>query len=171
MGNTALDQQSFRKLFEEHYDLLCNYLNARTKDWDLSQEIAQKTFVKMWEKRHDISISTSSKSYLFQAARNTLIDYYRQVKSSTEHSEQYAEGTDNIEVMSVEEDSQLTLAHKISWAVEQLKPKTRKIFQLNKREGLTYDEIAEYMGISKRTVEYNMKNALIQLKELLKDKV
>lgn len=171
MSTATLDRESFRKLFEENYNLVCNYVNNYAKDWDLSQEITQKTFVKLWEKRNEISFSTSSKSYLFQSARNALIDYYRAHKSAAVHAEQYSGGFDHEEITLVEEDDTLMIAHKIAWAVDQLKPKTKEIFLLNKQEGLTYDEIAEYLKISKRTVEYNMKNALLQLKELLKGNI
>ncbi|MBK8504759.1 MAG: RNA polymerase sigma-70 factor [Saprospiraceae bacterium] len=171
MSIASLDRESFRKLFEENYNLLCNYVNSYAKDWDLSQEITQKTFVRLWEKRDEISFSTSSKSYLFQSARNSLIDYYRAHKSATVHAEKYTEDMDVKEVVPVEEDEAVVITHKIAWAVDQLKPKTKEIFLLNKQEGLTYDEIAQYLKISKRTVEYNMKNALLQLKELLKGKI
>lgn len=167
----TLDRDSFRKLFEENYNLLCNYVNTYAKDWDLSQEIAQKTFVKLWEKREEISFNTSQKSYLFQSARNTLIDYYRAHKSASIHAEKYSDGIEEVVEMPDDHSDGVVITQKIAWAVEQLKPKTREIFLLNKQEGLTYDEIAEYLKISKRTVEYNMKNALLQLKDLLKDKI
>ena len=170
MTPTAIDQRDFRKLFDEHYNLLCNYLNKHSRDWDLSQEIAQKTFVKLWEKRNEISINSSLKSYLFQSARNTLIDHYRSAKSASHHAEKYSEGISDTEQVDTEVNG-LAVTEKIAWAVEQLKPKTKEIFLLSKQEGLTYDEIASYMGISKRTVEYNMRNALMQLKELLKGKI
>jgi len=168
---TSLDRDSFRKLFEENYNLLCNYINTQTRDWDAAQEIAQKTFVKIWEKRDQISFNTSSKSYLFQSARNTLVDYYRSHKSAVAHEVKYSGGLEDREEMDVSKEEGLQVTQKIAWAVDQLKPKTREIFLLNKQEGLTYDEIAEYMQISKRTVEYNMKNALLELKELLKGKI
>jgi RNA polymerase sigma-70 factor (ECF subfamily) len=171
LATALLDRDSFRKLFEENYNLLCNYINTQTRDLDLSHEIAQKTFVKLWERRDDISFDTSSKSYLFQAARNTLIDYYRSLKTANVHAEQYTDGLAGAEEMSVEDDHTVVITQKIAWAVDQLKPKTKEIFLLNKKEGLTYDEIAEYLKISKRTVEYNMKNALWQLKNLLKGKL
>ena len=172
MTITSIDIKAYRKLFEDNYNLICNYLNSQTKDWDLSQEIAQKTFVKLWEKRGNISFTTSAKSYLFQSARNTLIDHYRAQKNFATHSVQYGEEIDQVTTLNVDDVEEVwTLKQKIAWAVKQLKPKTREIFMLNKQEGLTYEEIADYMKISKRTVEYNMKNALIQLKELLKDKL
>ena len=171
MATALLDRDSFKKLFEENYRLLCNYINAQTRDMELSQEITQKTFVKLWEKRKEISFSSSSKSYLFQAARNTLIDHYRSTKTANVHAEQYSDGLVLKEELSVEDEQSLITTQRIAWAVDQLKPKTREIFLLNKKEGLTYDEIAQYLEISKRTVEYNMKNALMQLKDLLKDRL
>jgi RNA polymerase sigma-70 factor (ECF subfamily) len=167
---TSIDTKAYRKLFEDYYNLICNYLNAHTNDWELSQEIAQKTFVKFWEKRDNISFTTSAKSYLFQSARNTLIDYYRAQKNFATHSEKYTEEIEKVTSLNLDEEEEgWRLKQKIAWAVQQLKPKTREIFLLNKQEGLTYEEIASYLKISKRTVEYNMKNALVQLRELLKD--
>ena len=170
LAPTVLDQQDFRRLFDEYYNMLCNFLHKQSHDWDLSQEIAQRTFVKLWEKRNDISVNSSVKSYLFQSARNTLIDHYRSTKSANHHAEKYAEGSSDLVEIAAEADG-LAVTEKIAWAVEQLKPKTKEIFLLSKREGLTYDEIASYLEISKRTVEYNMRNALLQLKELLKGKI
>lgn len=158
-------------MFKQHYNVLCNFLNSRTHDWDLSQEIAQRTFVKLWEKRSEISFSTSPKSYLFQAARNTLIDHYRAHKVASDYVDRYAEKREWVESQDDQAIEGLAVTSKIAWAVEQLKPKTKEIFLLSKQEGLTYDEIAEHLKISKRTVEYNMKNALLKLKELLKDKL
>ncbi len=171
MATAVLNRDNFRTLFEDHYDLICNYLNAQTHDWDLSQEVAQKTFVKIWEKRKDISFDTSPKSYLFQTARNTLIDHYRSHKSMSSNAEQYTEQLEKAEDMAGNGGGGLVVTQKITWAVDQLKSKTREIFLLNKQEGLTYDEIADYLEISKRTVEYNVKSALIQVRDLLKDKI
>ena len=171
MAIAELNRDSFRKLFEENYNLLCNYINTYAKDWDLSQEIAQRTFVKLWEKKNEITFSTSAKSYLFQSARNTLIDHYRSHKSANLHAEKYSEGLQGVEEIAQDDGTAAMLTERIQWAVDQLKPKTREIFLLSKREGLTYDEIAEYLQISKRTVEYNMKNALLLLKETLKGKM
>ncbi len=171
LSEVALDQRAFRKLFKEHYNLLCNFLHSRTHDWDLSQEVAQRTFVKLWEKRNDISISTSPKSYLFQAARNTLIDHYRAQKVASEYAESYGDDKEKVEYQDAQVVEGLAVTEKIAWAVNQLKPKTKEIFLLSKQEGLTYEEIADYLKISKRTVEYNMKNALLQLKDLLQDKI
>lgn len=54
-------------------------------------------------------------------------------------------------------------------SLKNLKPKAREIFELHKFEGLTYEEIAEYMKISKRSVEDNMSKIMMFLKEELKN--
>lgn len=171
MADQNLDRQAFRQLFEENYNLLCNYINSRIHDWELSQEISQRAFVKLWEKREEIKIDSSAKNYLFGTARNALIDHVRARKVAHSHIEKYSSDIVFEEPPEDLNDVTMNLRHKIYWAVNQLKPKTRKIFLLSKQEGLTYEEIADYLQISKRTVEYNMKNALLELKELLKDKI
>lgn len=171
MATKTINTSSFKQLFEDHYNLICNYLHGQTRDWELAEEVAQKTFVKLWEKREHITLTTSAKSYLFQSAKNTLIDHFRAQKNFKTHSDRYSTQIDKVATLTMIEEDPEGVKCKLSWAIDQLKPKTKEIFLLNKREGLTYEEIADYLSISKRTVEYNMKNALIKLRELLKDKL
>ncbi len=171
MAKVDLDKDRFRALFEENYCLLCNYVNALTHDWDLSQEIAQRSFVKIWERRQEISLEGSGKSYLFQTARNTLVDHFRSARVLDIHIQQYANRVEELVDPPVLEERSVEIKCKLAWAVNQLKPKTREIFLLNKQEGLTYDEIADYLQVARRTVEYNMKVAMEQLKEILKGKI
>ena len=163
-----LDEKNFRSFFDEYYNLTCNFVNSFTNDWDLAQEIAQKVFIRIWEKRSEIEIY-SEKNYLFKVAYNTLVDHYRQKKIRNQHNETYDKLSHALSQEKVESHAEKVRQKElIARAIQQLKPKTRKIFLLNKKEGLTYKEIAKHLNIPKRTVEYNMKVAAIRLREILK---
>ena len=102
--------------------------------------------------------------------RTGPIDHIRKKKTETKKkAEILAQSKEFVEYRDYEDSYRVK--EKIFWALNQIKPKYRKVFTLSKIEGLTYDEIAEYLNISKRTVEYNMARALESLCGLLKDKV
>lgn len=165
------DKRAFKELFEEYYPPLCNFAFSLLKDWELSQEVVQETFLKLWEQRNDIQINTSVKSYLFQSVKFLVIDYHRKLKKQKIKLEGYTLQIDTAEDnFNNTSEEMVFLRHQLHKAIQQLKPKMQEIFRMNKFEGLTYKEIAEHLKISKRTVEDNMARALKLLYEQLKDK-
>lgn len=160
-------EHHFKKLFQDHYDFLCNWLNTKTNCWDTSQELAQKTFVKIWENQICLEEIKNFRRFLVRTARNNLIDLIRSQKRFSHHSTAYDYLTEKETENHFSFDRQDFFISELTMAVEKLKPKTRQIFTLSKRDGLTYDEISEYLNIPKRTVEYNMKTALKSLRSHL----
>jgi RNA polymerase sigma-70 factor (ECF subfamily) len=63
------------------------------------------------------------------------------------------------------EEETLELRYHLKKAINSMKEKRRVIFNLNKTEGMTYQEIAEYLNISERAVEDNIAKALIEIRE------
>ena len=171
MSNPLTNRGEFKSVFEEYYSPLCNFVNQYVRSWEVSEEIVQSTFVKLWENRNKISIQTSIQSYLYQSAKNSTIDFIRKRNTETKKKAEILNMSKNDQYEIKSYDESYRIKQKILWALEQIKPKYREVFKLNKLEGLTYDEIAEYLNISKRTVEYNMARALESLCGLLKDKV
>ena len=171
MSNIILTNRGeFKSVFEEFYNPLCNFVNQYIRNWETSEEIVQSTFVKLWENRDHIEINTSIQSYLYRSAKNRTIDHIRKRKTETKKkAEILAQSKAAYEYEDYDES--FRIKEKILWALDNIKPKYRKVFILSKLEGLTYDEIAEYLNISKRTVEYNMARALESLCGLLRDKV
>ena len=171
MSNPLTNRGAFQGVFEEYYSPLCNFVNQYIRNWESSEEIVQSTFVKLWENREKIAIKSSIQSYLYQSAKNSTIDYIRKRKTETKKKAEILHmSKDDTYEMSTYDES-YRIKQKIMLALDKIKPKYREVFKLNKLEGLTYDEIADYLKISKRTVEYNMARALESLCGLLKDKV
>lgn len=170
MNRAFKDINSFKLFFNDHFNPLCNYLHMYLKDRELCKEIAQDTFVKIWESREKINISTSLKSYLYQAGKNKAIDYIRKTKKEKEVKEELALPSQSTQQTELEVDS-ARIRELILNAMDLLKPKCRDIFWLHKFEGLTQQEIADHLRISKRAVEDNIARALLTLKDALKDRI
>lgn len=147
--------------------MLCNAANKILNDADTAEDVVQDVFVKFWSKRENMNIIHSVKSYLYRATINTSLNYLESNKKiirlkDTEHS------SESLTINTGEELSHKELKNKIDEAIDQLPPKCKVIFVLSRNEGMKYQQIADHLGISVKTVENQMGKALKMLRERLK---
>ncbi|MBS1606266.1 MAG: RNA polymerase sigma-70 factor [Bacteroidetes bacterium] len=76
----AEQYHQFQAVFRAWYGPLCNYALTFTKDPDISEDIVQDLFVKIWEQRRGLLTETSIRYYLFTAVRNNCITWLRREK-------------------------------------------------------------------------------------------
>ena len=168
MAKVFKTDQSFEEVFKEFFNPLVNYVNSKINNWEDSREIVQNTFLKIWEVREKLDIDTSLKSYLYQATKNGMIDFIRINKRNTKLKEDIKIGSSEIDANDDELDVYI-IRQELKKALQTLKPKNRDIFLLHKIEGLTHNEIANYLDISVRSVEDNVKRATLALREILSE--
>ena len=160
------DQRAFEKLFKAHYESLCRFAFRFLKDTDQAEEIVQEVFCKIWEKRQSISFTSSFKAYLFTSIRNTCYNVHEHMKVRHQHQEHVIHTTSEVDTGILEE---VDLEAKIEKSLDLLPEQCRKVFMMNRFEGLKYKEIAAQLGISPKTVENQMGKALKIMREQLKD--
>jgi len=161
------DQHALRFFFDKYYNSLCNYVNLYIHDQVVAEDIVQEIFIYLWEKRGNISIDTSVKSYLFRASRNKYLNYLRDEKN---HHTIKLEVNSATETFVKPEESFIDsgeLEVIIDSVVAKLPPRCREVYMLHKNDDLSYKEIASRMNISEKTVENQMTIALKRLKEQL----
>jgi len=161
------DKDAFTQIFERYYAPLVAYINQYTHDFSEAEDLVQNCFTIIWEKRERLTISTSVKSYLYSTAYNLYIDAYRKNRKISLYLDSLKSEALNEIVSESAEDlkKQLEVLNK---AIEALPPKCREIFILNKKEGLSYKDIARQLDISVKTVEAQIRIALIKIRERLK---
>jgi len=162
------DEKAFESLFHQYYAYLCLYATKILQDDVSAEEIVQNFFVKLWEKREELFIETSIKSYLFRSVKNLCLNSIEHNKIKQKHARiTIAEGkaTENLDDNYFEVD----LARKIGESIDSLPEKRKEIFRLSREEGLKYREIAQKLNISIKTVETQMGLAIKTLREKLKD--
>jgi|GEM_PF-414702 len=76
----AEQYNQFQAVFRAWYSPLCNYAVTFTRDPDISEDIVQDLFVKIWEQRRGLLTETSIRYYLFTAVRNNCITWLRREK-------------------------------------------------------------------------------------------
>ena len=162
------DKKSFEILFKTYYSPLCCFSRKYIRDSDDCEEIVQGFFMKLWDKRNDLDINTSVKNYLFSSVRNRCLNYIKHEKIKTEYQ------TDVLKNPEIQIDSssfimEVDLVEKIDQSIAALPARRREIFILSREHGLKYREIAEKLGISIKTVETQMGQALKDLRESLKE--
>ncbi|MCF6365491.1 MAG: RNA polymerase sigma-70 factor [Bacteroidales bacterium] len=156
------DEQAFDTLFRKYYAQLANFALMFTKNENNADEIVQTFFVKLWQQRKKLKIKSSVKSYLYTSVRNTALNFIKKEKTRNIYEEKYE--VDNTEK---KEEINKDINKIYNEAVEKLPERTKQVFILSKNEGLTYNEIAEYLQITAKTVENNMGIAFKKLREVL----
>ncbi|MBI9033174.1 MAG: RNA polymerase sigma-70 factor [Bacteroidales bacterium] len=161
------DKAALEQLFKKYYTYLCAYSARFVDSSELSEEIVQEVFVKLWEKRQDIVIRSSIKSYLFKSVHNFAINQYHQQKVRDNYKSTYEEPAmfDEVHELLIGQELEAGLQK----AMRKLPEKRREIFELSRIQGLKYKEIADQLNISIKTVEGQISKALIQIRKSLKD--
>ena len=163
-SNTA-----FERLFLAHYDGLVGYATKYLEDHDQAEEVVQDLFYGLWQKRENLNITSSLASYLFRSARNACLNHLKHLKVRQQYQEHGKREREEEEMQFSDSMETLELAQKIEEVVEQLPEARKKIFKMNRYEGLKYREIAEKLDLSMKTVEGQMSKALSFLRENLKE--
>ncbi len=158
------DKKAFDELFLQYYKNLCSFSLTFTQNLEDAEDVVQKVFVRFWENRKKLEIPENPKAFLFKSVYFESIKLLRQRNTQQKYlSELYTFSGQN------EEPADFSLILPILYkAIEKLPEKCRQIFILNKLEGLTQKEIAEYLSISVKTVENQMSIAFSKLREDLK---
>ena len=154
------DESAYELLFKEYYRVLTIYANKYVKDLETAKEIVQDLFVHLYEKREHLDINSSLKSYLFRSTHNRCINYINAQKIRAQHAEYVYKTADLKEDALEQEVNKTELEEALFNAINQLPPKCKSIFKLNRFEGMTNSEIAERLKLSKRTVETQISKAL-----------
>jgi RNA polymerase sigma-70 factor (ECF subfamily) len=159
----------FEGLFKSHYGELCAFANKYLEDLEAAEEVVQDLFVKFWENREKNEIPNSLRSYLFTAVKNACLNQLKHLKIKEQYKQHNERELNSASVSADEEFEASELDLKIKSAIEALPEGRRKIFILSRYEGLKYQEIADQLKISVKTVENQMGEALKFLRLQLKD--
>lgn len=158
----SISTGEFERIFRDLYRPLCLFALRFTEQVEDAEDVVQQAFADVWDKNSRNETFSNLKSYLYQAVRNrslTLVASGATRMSVSEPLPDLEDTSEEEQICRAERDARL-------WtAIDGLPPERRKIFLLSKRDGLKYQEIAEELGISVKTVENQMGKALKTLRE------
>ena len=143
------------QFFLQYYRPLCLYALRFLNDIDKTEDIVQDCFVKLLEDQRTLSYKEGFREkdfvpIFFRTVHNRCIDQLRR-----------EERLSAIPIDMVEDEMDFPFSAARLWtAIDALPDRCREVFLMAKRDGMTYREIAEELGISERTVEHQVSKAL-----------
>ena len=163
------DVEAFEYIFKNYFPGLCIYAKKYVPDTGIAEELVQDIFLKLWESRSTIEFHTSLKSYLFRSVHNSALNFLKHLRVEDKHKAYLKTFLDDNAQYDPAENPEPDLMQKINEAIDQLPEKCRRIFRMSRIDGLKHKEIAEQLEISEKTVEAQIRNASIILRDKLKD--
>ena len=148
-----------------HFAQIRNYVFYRSGNTEVATDIAQETFLKIWEKQNSIQ-PEKVKGLLYKISGDLFVSHYRKEKRSFQLFNQYLfeeKGNSPEDILAFKE-----LKETYEKALVKMPEKQRTVFLMSRVENLKYFEIAEMLGLSIKAVEKRMKNALAHLRMFLK---
>jgi len=137
------DNNGIKSIWNEYYDQLLNFILKRVSDKATAEDILQNVFIKIISNIESLQDSASLKNWLFQITRNTIIDHFRESRTtesiSTDLPEEYEEANEDI----MEE-----VGNWISPFISGLPKKYRDALNLSEINGMSQKDMAAHLGIS-----------------------
>ena len=161
------DTDAFARIYDLFFEKLYKFIFYRVGHKQISEDLLAETFVKAWQKIGQIGNSKALSSWLFQIAKNNIIDYYRSKKTtiSLEEVEDFLE-----EVISPVEELDLNLEQKKILEVIQLLPVEQGlVIKYKFFEDLSNQEIAILLNKTEGAIRVIQHRAVIKLKELINE--
>lgn len=163
------DKAAYQELFERYASRIYQFSVSYLKNNSDAEELVQEVFLKIWEKRETLDQSKNIKAYIFKIAVNAIYDFIRKKNIEAvfaDFARANFERTTDITWHSVIFEEMTT---RLTRLIARLPEQQRNVFYLSKDEGLSNDEIAEKLNLSKRTVENHLYRAVSFLKEHFKN--
>lgn len=163
-----MKKEEFETLFNTHFEDVRRYILYRSGNEEMATDIAQDTFLRIWEKQLMIDPKTV-KGLLLKIAGDLFINQYRrnQVAFNFFNTFQPANKSTTPE----DELNFQELKKAYEKALESMPEKQRTVFLMNRIDELKYKEIADQLELSVKAIEKRMSQALVHLKTQLKDKI
>ena len=155
----------FDRLFLQYYPKVTAFIDGIIHDRNEAESMAQDVFLKILEGKMTVENMRNIDNYLFIASRNSALAWLRKREKMRPVESLYncAGGS----TVPEEELLEHELLAFINNAISRMPEQRRRVFMMSRAEGLTNDEIAERLNLSKRTVESHIYTAVAELKQAL----
>lgn len=174
-GIISGNKEVFEKVFNTYYQKLVYYAKEFVYDEEAARELVQDTFVKLWEIHEEIKPDSNLGALLYTIIRNKCLNYLKQLSIRRKYEENQKKLHDDIMFNYTVLNNKVfdtvvvnELQEIIDKALRTLSPRSREVFELSRKHGLKYREIAEKLNISINTVENHMVDVLKNLRKYLR---
>ena len=162
------DREAFRVLYLACYPHVQFYISLFESSARVQSELTQDVFVRVWEKRARLAEVESLKNYLFTVTKHVVLNFIRalKVRRKVMELDETMVGGDN----DLENELLFKQYYRIAVeAIEKLPPGRRKVLKLSIDGGLTLDEIAAQLGITRSGVKKQLYAATAFVRQYLQE--
>ena len=163
------DQAAYAILFEHYWGPIYSTAMAFTKSPELSEDIAQDVFAKIWVKKETLREINKFEAFLYTIARNLILDRLRKHVFTKDHEDYlllyFEESSPNPSRQLEFKEFEAT----IHAAIDKLPPQQRTAFRLSRFQGLNHEEIAGQMGVSKQSVKSYIVRSIVSLRNIMQE--
>ena len=161
------DQQAYREMFEWYWDKVYAIGLRLSKSPELAKDLAQETFIKIWNNRDKLPAVTNFSAFIYTVSRHLVIDHLRK-KVFTAGNEDYLVAYFSDDAITPQEKTEYKeLENILGRAINNLPPQLQQVFRLSRFEGLSHAEIALRMNITRVTSKSYMVRALYAIRQYL----
>ncbi|MBN8664777.1 MAG: sigma-70 family RNA polymerase sigma factor [Chitinophagales bacterium] len=155
------DMAAFDQLFWLYQKAVYMNVLKLTKDSGVAEDIVQEVFSTLWQKRASLDQERSIGGWLFISSYNRAINALKKKSREAVLLQEAAKELAEDDTQDDLTDIQLSILEK---AISLLSPQRKRVFELCKLQGYTYEQAAQEMGISKHTVKEYLAAAILQIK-------
>lgn len=161
------DELALNLIFKKYWQPLFIAAYNLLKDKDTCEDIVQDIFIRIWDRRYELEIKTTLRSYLYAAVR---YEVFRQIKLGNVREEFFERVGQTAFSPSPHEDlAYQELVGKIDSVISELPERCQKVYRLSREEQLSHKEISEKLKISTKTVETHITKALKHLRLIFRE--
>ena len=162
-------EATFEMIFKAHFKRLFAYAFTIVKDQMVAEEMVQNVFLKIWEKQAGRDINSPALAYLYKSVYHESLNYLKHLKVRAAYRAHTVHEMKNQTDHASKKVMLSELEQQINKALDELPEQCRTIFQMSRFEELKYQEIADRLGLSIKTIENQMGKALRILRVKLVD--
>ena len=160
------DEKAFEALFDIYKDKIYAFSYKILKSKDLADDIVIEVFAKIWKGREFIQPGLTFQAYLFKITKNHIVNFLNKASSDSRVQEQLLISVNYYRSSTEEEiiyNEYLTLAKQV---INQMPKRRRQVVKLKTEQGMSYEQIASHLGVSKNTVKSHLTAATTHLRSV-----
>ena len=153
-------EPAFAEIYSRYWTVL--FLHARhiLHEKEEARDIVQNVFTGLWQNVGQLDFNTSPSAFLYKSVRNKVFDHMKHKRVVNDYLQSLNEFINEAEVSTDALIREKELAEIIEREIQALPAKMREVFELSRKQHLSYQQIAEKLGVTEHTVKSQVSNAL-----------
>ncbi len=154
------NELAFEQIFHHYNARIYPFMLKKTKSHHLSEELVQELFIKLWEGRGKLTDVKNPDAYIFSMAAHALLNHWRKVSRDTDMRNRLWQELCRFSNLTDDAVDYKESKSIIQAAVELLPPQRKKIYLMSRIEGMSHEEIARILNLSRSTVNNQLSQTL-----------